>query len=130
MQGEQREDTTRQVIVLSPEKASDFDGELPALADALRAELPDVEVEIRDPLKSPPGAFFPPEVVHVLTVIFPYAAGYSFDKAADLITAKLRGAFKNEADETPTRIVRIYGPDGKLLKRVEIADQDLETEDA
>jgi hypothetical protein len=130
VQDEQREKAVRQVIVLSPEKASDFDGEMPALGDALKAELPDVDIEIRDPLKSPPGAFFPPEVVHVLTVIVPYAAGYSFDKAADLIAAKLRGAFKRGADEKPTRIVKMYGPDGKLLKRIEIADEDLDSEDA
>ncbi|HEY5051775.1 MAG TPA: hypothetical protein VII45_00020 [Solirubrobacterales bacterium] len=53
-------DPARQTIVLSPEKASDFEGELTALADALTEALPDLAVEIRDPLKGPPGAL-PPE---------------------------------------------------------------------
>jgi hypothetical protein len=129
MQSEKRKaDVRSQTIVLSPEKASDFEGELPALADDLTDELPDVTVEIRDPLRSPPGAFIPPEAVHVLSVIFPYAAGYSFDKAADLITGRLRATLKKDGDESPVRIVKIYGPGGEILKRIKISAEDSETE--
>ena len=40
-------DPPRKVIILSPEKASDFEGELSALADALTEALPDLSAEIR-----------------------------------------------------------------------------------
>jgi hypothetical protein len=111
------------MIVLRSEKASDFEGELVGIADALTATLPDLTVEVADPLKSPPGTFLPPEAVHVLTAIFPYAAGYSFDKAADLITERLRAGLRRDPDATPKRILEIYGPDGGILKRVEISAQ-------
>lgn len=116
------------IIVLSPEKASDFEGELPALANALSDVLPDVTVEIRDPLQSPPGSFMPPEAVHVLTVIFPFAAGYSFNKAVDLLTDRLRAALKKDGDEGTVRIVEIFGPGGEILKRIEISPEDSEAD--
>jgi hypothetical protein len=124
VQGVERDgDASRQTIVLRPEKASDFEGELGGIADALTAALPDLAVEVPDPLKSPPGTFLPPEAVHVLTAIFPYAAGYSFDKAADLITERLRAGLRRDPDSTPKRILEIYGPDGGILKRVEVSAQ-------
>jgi hypothetical protein len=121
-------DPARQTIVLSPEKASDFEGELAALADALTDALPDLAVEIRDPLKGPPGAF-PSEAVAVLTVIWPLAVGYAFDKAADLIIAKLRRDPTDTEDEHQVRIVKIYGPTGEILRRVRIPADGSEPED-
>lgn len=121
-------DPSRQVIVLSPEKASDFEGELSALADALTEALPDLSVEVRNPLKSPPGAL-PPEAVEVLTVIWPLAVGYAFDKAADLIVGRLRAGLKDQEDEPQVRIVKIYGPTGNILRRVRIPGDGSETED-
>ncbi|HXV04361.1 MAG TPA: hypothetical protein VFP23_00455 [Solirubrobacterales bacterium] len=124
MQGVEREQgVPRQTIVLRPEKASDFEGELPGIAASLAAALPDLTVEVTDPLKSPPGTFLPPEAVNVLTAIFPYAAGYSFDKAADLIVEKLRAGLRREPD-APKRVLEIYGPDGRVLRRVEVSPDD------
>jgi hypothetical protein len=121
-------DPPRQTIVLSPERASDFEGELSALSDALTEALPDLSVEIRDPLEGPLGAL-PPEAVEVLTVIWPLAAGYAFNKAADLIFGKLRAGSKVDEDEVPVRIVKIYGPTGEILKRVRIPGDGSELED-
>lgn len=125
VQGVERDgDPSRQTIVLRPQKASDFEGELAEIADALTAALPNLAVEITDPLKSPPGTFLPPDVVHVLTAIFPYAAGYGFDKAADLITEKLRAGLRRRP-EAPKRILEIYGPNGGILRRIEISADDV-----
>jgi hypothetical protein len=121
-------DPPQQTIVLSPEKASDFKEELSPLAEALTEAFPDLAVEIRDPLKSPPGAFLP-EAVQVLTVIFPYAAGYAFNQAADLIIGKLRAGSKADDGESPVGIVKIYGPTGEILKRVQIPADGSEPED-
>lgn len=121
-------DTSRQAIILSPEKASDFEGELSALADALTEALPDLSVEIRDPLKGPPGVL-PPEAVEILTVIWPLAVGYAFNKAADLIIGKLRAGSKDQEDEPQVRIVKIYGPTGEILRRVRIPIDGSEPED-
>lgn len=117
-----------QTIVLSPEKASDFEGELAAVADALTAALPDLAVEIRDPLKGPPGAFLP-QAAEVLTAIFPFAAGYAFNRAADLIIGTLRTGSKGEKDESRVRIVKIYGPAGEILRLVRIPVDEPEAED-
>jgi hypothetical protein len=117
-----------QTIVLSPEKASDFEGELAAVADALTTALTDLAVEIRDPLKSPPGAFLP-EAAEVLTAIFPFAAGYAFNRAADLIIGKLRTGSKGDDVESPVRIVKFYGPTGEILKRVRIPTDGSEAEE-
>jgi hypothetical protein len=121
-------DPSRQAIILSPEKASDFEGELSALADALTEALPDLSVEIRDPLKSPPGAL-PPAAVEVLTVIWPLAVGYAFNKGADLIIEKLRAGSKTQEDGAQVRIVKIYGPTGEILRRVRIPGDGSEPED-
>jgi hypothetical protein len=124
VQGVERDDdASRQRIVLRPQKASDFEGELADIADALTAALPELSIEVTDPLKSPPGTFLPPDAVHVLTAIFPYAAGYSFDRAADLIIEKLRAGLRREPD-APKRVLEIYGPDGKVLRRVEVSPDD------
>jgi hypothetical protein len=125
VQGVEREQgAPRQTIVLRPEKASDFEGELPGIAAALASALPDLTIEVTDPLKSPPGTFLPPDAVHVLTAIFPYAAGYSFDRAADLIIEKLRAGLRSEPD-APKRVLEIYGPDGNVLRRVEVSPDDV-----
>lgn len=121
-------DASRQAIVLSPDKASDFEGELSELADALTEALPDLSVEIRDPLKGPPGAL-PPEAVEVLTVIWPLAVGYAFNKAADLIIGRLRAGLKDLEEEPQVRIVKIYGPTGEILRRVRIPGEGSEPED-
>lgn len=121
-------DPSQQAIVLSPEKASDFEGELSALADALTEALPDLSVEIRDPLKAPPGAL-PPEAIEVLTVIWPLAVGYAFSKTADLIIGKLRAGSKAREDGAQVRIVKIYGPTGEILRRVRIPGDGSEPED-
>jgi hypothetical protein len=113
----------RQTIVLRPQKVSDFQGELAKIAAALASALPDLTVEVTDPLKSPPGTFLPPDAVHVLTAIFPYAAGYSFDKAADLIIERLRAGLRGKPD-APKRVLKIYGPDGRVLRRVEVSTDD------
>lgn len=121
---ERDDDALRRTIVLRRQKASAFEGELAAIADALTTALPELSVEITDPLKSPPGTFPPPEAVHVLTAIFPYAAGYSFDKAADLITQKLRAGLRGKPD-APKRVLEIYGPDGRVLRRVEVSPDEV-----
>ncbi len=121
-------DPPRQTIVLSPEKASDFEGELSVLADALTESLPELSTEVRNPLKGPPGAF-PPETVEVLTVIWPLAVGYAFNKAVDLIIEKLSARSKDQEDGHRVRVVKIYGPTGEILKRVQIPGDGSETED-
>jgi hypothetical protein len=121
-------DPSRQVIVLSPEKASDFEGELPALADVLTEAFSDLSVEVRNPLKGPPGAL-PSEAVEVLTVIWPLAVGYAFNKAADLIIGKLRAGSKAQKDEPQVRLVKIYCPTGEILRQVRIPGDESETED-
>jgi hypothetical protein len=120
---ERNDGSSRQTIVLRPQKMSDFEGELAGIAAALASTLPDVTVEVTDPLKSPPGTFLPPEAVHVLTAILPFAAGYSFDKAADLIVEKLRAGLRRKPDG-PKRVLEIYGPDGRVLRRVEVSPDD------
>jgi hypothetical protein len=109
-------------IILRPIRASDFEGELESLADALRGAL-DVGVEVWSPLKSPPGAF-PSGVAEVLSVILPFAGGYAFDAAADLIVGRLREALRDRDDdpESGGRVVEIYGPSGEILKRIRIPD--------
>jgi hypothetical protein len=121
-------DPSRQVIVLSPEKASDFEGEVSALADGLTEAFPDLSVEVRNPLKGPPGTL-PPEAVEVLTVIWPLAVGYAFNKAADLIIGILRAGSKAQEDEPQVRLVKIYGPTGEILRQVQIPGDESETED-
>lgn len=115
-------------VALSPEKASDFEGELSAIVEKLTAAFPELAVEIRDPLKSPPGAV-PPEAVQVLTVIWPLAVGYAFDKAADAIVGALRRGSKDQEDELQVRIVKIYGPTGEIRRRVRIPADGAEPED-
>jgi hypothetical protein len=129
VQGVEREQgAPRQTLVLRPEKASDFEGELSGIAAALASALPDLTVDVTDPLKSPPGTFLPPDAAHVLTAIFPYAAGYSFDKAADLIIEKLRAGLRREPD-APKRVLEIYGPEGRVLRRVEVSPDDVSPAD-
>jgi hypothetical protein len=100
--------------------ASDFVDELDELAKALRATLPDVEVEVEDPSIGPPGVFGL-EVAEVLTVILPFAGEYLASKAIDIILGKLREARqKRQKAASSPRIVRIYGPNGEVLKTVEI----------
>lgn len=113
-----------ETIVLSPQMASDFEGELHTLADSLQAELPDLAVVVRDPTTAPPGAFGP-EFGEVLTVILPIAADYIVVAVLNAIGAKLRGAWRKREDNEPAqRIVKIYGPNGEVLAAVEVPDGD------
>lgn len=111
-----------QKIVLRPVRASDFDQELDDLGDALREALPEVVVEVQNPLERPPGAM-PTEIIEVLTVILPFAGGYAFNKVADIIIGRLRSALRRNDDPQPRRVVEIYGPSGEILRRVEIPDE-------
>jgi hypothetical protein len=106
-------------IILRPVRASDFEGELDGLVEALHEALPDVGVEVWDPLKSPPGSL--PAVSEVLSVILPFAGGYAFTKAADAILGRLRAAVHRE-EEPPVRVVEFYGPTGKVLRRIQVSD--------
>lgn len=109
-------------IILRPVRADDFEGELDGLADALREGLPDVGVEVWDPLQGPPGSSLP-AVSEILTVILPFAGGYAFDAAADLIVGKLRSAMGAGEEKMTERMVEIYGPSGEILKRVRLPDE-------
>jgi hypothetical protein len=104
--------------------ASDFEGELTDLAEALRAALPDIEVEVVDPATAPPG-FYGLEVGEVLMVILPFAGEYLAGKAIDTILEKIRAAkAKRHNEDTPPTIVKIFGPKGEILKEVEVDDVD------
>lgn len=111
-----------QKIVLSPARASDFDKELDDLGDALREALPEIVVEVQNPLERPPGAL-PTEIIEVLTVILPFAGGYAFEKVADIIIGRLRSGSRRAGHAQPKRVVEIYGPSGEVLRRVEIPDE-------
>jgi hypothetical protein len=111
---------SRERIVLRPIRAADFEGELDGLADALRGALPEVRIEVWDPLKSPPGSL--PAISEVLSVILPFAGGYAFNKAADAIVGRLRSAHSEYEDDSPVRVVEFYGPSGEVLKRIQISD--------
>jgi hypothetical protein len=112
---------TSEKIVLSPVRASDFAGELDDLSDALREALPDIAVEVRNPLERPPGAL-PTGITELLSVILPFAGGYAFDTVADIIMGRLRSALKRGGDAQPKKVVQIYGPSGEILRRVQIPD--------
>jgi hypothetical protein len=113
---------TEQKIVLSPRMAADFEGELEDIASSLSAALPDTEVEVQDPSTAPPG-FFGLELGEVLMVILPFTGEHLASTAIDIIIEKLRAARKKRRDEDPPpRIVKIYGPNGEVLKTVEIDD--------
>jgi hypothetical protein len=108
-------------IILRAVRASDFEGELDGVVAALRVALPDVGVEVWDPLRKPPGVALP-AVSEILSVLPPFAAGYAFDTAADIIIGRLRSARATDEHEPPAREVEIYGPSGEVLKRVRISD--------
>jgi len=111
-------------IVLSPQMASDFEDELDAVADSIRAATTDFDVQIRDPTIAPPGAFGP-ELSEVLTVILPTAADHVLAAVIDSIMSKLRGAWRRRTANQPAkRIARIYGPKGEVLATVEVPDTD------
>lgn len=119
-----------ETIVLSPQMASDFEGELDGLAESLRAAFPNLKIEIRDPSTAPPGAFGP-ELAEVLTVILPIAGGYIVGTVLDTIVDKLRGAWRKRKDDAPARrIAKIYGPNGEVLATVEVDDVDPDSTDS
>lgn len=108
-------------IILRPIRADDFEGEIDGLVEALRETVPDVGVEVWDPLRRPPGASLP-AVSEILSVILPFAGGYVFDMVADLIVERLRSAVSDDEQEVPERVVEFYGPSGEILKRIRIPD--------
>jgi hypothetical protein len=112
-------------IVLSPRLASDFDGELDDLADAVRSAVPGFRVKIQNPLAAPPGSFGP-DLAEVLTVILPAASDYVIGTAIDAIVRKVKDAWwKRAHDSEESRVVNIYGPNGEILKKVVLpADAD------
>jgi hypothetical protein len=109
-------------IILRPVRADDFEGELDGLVEALHEALPDVGVEVWDPLQGPPGSSLP-AFSEILTVILPFAGGYAFDAAADLIVGRLRSAMSADEKKMPERVVELYGPSGEVLKRVRLPDE-------
>lgn len=64
-----------------------------------------------------------------LTIIWPLAVGYAFNKAADLIIGKLSARSKDQEDGHRVRIVKIYGPTGEILRQVRIHGDRSEPED-
>ncbi len=118
-----------QKIILSPQMASDFEGELDDFANSLRASFPEIEVDLRDPSTGPPGAFGP-ELGEVLTVILPIASDYVVATVLDAIGDKLRGSWRKRKDDAPVqRIAKIYGPKGEVLATIEVDDVDPDSTD-
>ena len=117
-----------QKVVLSPQMASDFEGELDGVADSIRELLPDAEIEIRDPSKAPPG-LFGPELGELLTVILPLASEYTFDRVMDAVIERLRAGRRKRNQDDPSPRVKFYGPNGEILKEVEVDESAQHHED-
>jgi hypothetical protein len=113
----------RERIVLRPMRASDFEGEIDDLVDALREALPEVGAEVWDPLQRPPGSS-PSDIAEILSVILPLAGSYAFDTVADIIVGRLRSTRAHDEEAPAAREVEIYGPSGEILKRVRIPSDD------
>lgn len=100
--------------------ASDFEGEMDGIVEALRAALPEVVVEVPDPSTAAPG-FFGVGAGEILTVILPMAGGYTFNAAVDAIRERIRQSHRRrQGDDERQRLVSFYGPNGELLKEIKI----------
>jgi hypothetical protein len=89
-----------------------------------RAIARDPAVESRAPFGAMPRDYgvhysMAPEVAHVVSLLAPAATGVLVDRLADAAV----GWFRRRRVTDEPRVVRIYGPSGRLLREVEVPDQ-------
>jgi hypothetical protein len=110
-------------VELRPYARSHFDGELDEIGDAIRGVVPDAEVTTWDPTTQPPGIAAPP-ADEVLGVLLSLAGGDAFDSLADGVISVARRNWRRDRPAAGSRVVKFYGPEGEILKEVEVSADD------
>ncbi|HEV7943762.1 MAG TPA: hypothetical protein VGP17_13295 [Solirubrobacteraceae bacterium] len=118
-----------ETVLLSPRGRGDFREDLDDIAAAAREAAPDVEVTVEEPTSMEAGKR---GVVwgEVLNVTLSFTGGYLFGKVMDAIVDKASDGWRTHNKPKPRprpRFVNFYGPDGEVLRQVEVhkeADDD------